>query len=257
MGVSGAVLGGGALLGAASGAYGASLQAHSQNQASERAYESATAGQQMEWDMYQQNRTDMAPWRASGGAALGQLGDLMGTSGNTGAIGYGSLNAPFQFNTTGPNADPSYQFRLQQGQQSVNQNAALGGYFKGQAGVDLTNYAQGAASQEYGNQFNRYMAQNQNTYNQLAGMSGTGQVASSQTGQMGMNAATNSGQLGMQGAQLWGQGQTGAANAWAGAYQNAGNQLMGGMGTYMNYNMMNNYMNQYGAGSGSGGSSGQ
>jgi hypothetical protein len=192
---------------------------------------------------YQQNRTDMAPWREQGANALGSLADLMGTSGNTGAQGYGRLTQPFQFQTSGPNADPSYQWRYDQGLNAQNQNAALGGYFRGQTGIDLQSYGQGMASQEYGAQFNRQQAENTNIYNMLAGLSGTGQAATQQTGQMGMQSATNQGMFGVQGAQAMGQGMTGAANAYAGMYQNFGNQLMGGTGAYMNYNMMNNYLN--------------
>ena len=259
-----ATVGASAILGGASGMYGASLQAHAQNQASERAAEAAQSAQAQQWAMYQQNREDIQPYRQQGRYALGELGYLMGLpmdqtaagdgsdKGGTQALsqGYGvagSLMQPFQYD---PNQDPGTKFRMQQGLEAVNQNAALGGYFRGQTGLALNDYAQGQASQEYQNAFNRDLASKNNIYNQLAGISGTGQVSTAQLGQQGMNAASQSGAYGMQGAQLWGQGQTGAANAWAGAYQNAGNQIMGGMGTYMNYNMMNNYLNSSGGGGG-------
>jgi len=60
-----------------------------------------------------------------------------------------------------PNAitsDPSYQWRLGQGQEALENSAiARGGMLSGNFAKDLTNYAQNAASQEYGNEFNRWM----------------------------------------------------------------------------------------------------
>lgn len=60
-----------------------------------------------------------------------------------------------------PNAitsDPSYQWRLDQGSEALENSAiARGGMLSGNFAKDLTNYAQGAASQEYGNEFNRWM----------------------------------------------------------------------------------------------------
>lgn len=54
--------------------------------------------------------------------------------------------------------DPSYQFRLNQGQESVeNSAAARGGALSGNALTAITDYGQQAASQEYGNEWNRFM----------------------------------------------------------------------------------------------------
>lgn len=52
--------------------------------------------------------------------------------------------------------DPSYQFRLQQGQQATERSLAAKGLLNsGNAAIELQNYGQQAASQEYGAQFNR------------------------------------------------------------------------------------------------------
>jgi hypothetical protein len=50
----------------------------------------------MQGKQYEQNRADMAPWREQGKGALMSMSDLMGTSGNTGAAGYGSLASRFK-----------------------------------------------------------------------------------------------------------------------------------------------------------------
>jgi len=61
-----------------------------------------------------------------------------------------------------PNAvtsDPSYQWRLNQGVNALeNSAAARGGLLSGNTARGITDYAQNAASQEYGNQFARWMA---------------------------------------------------------------------------------------------------
>lgn len=60
-----------------------------------------------------------------------------------------------------PNAitsDPSYQFRRSQGQEALeNSAAARGGALSGNALRAISDYGQESASQEYGNEFNRWM----------------------------------------------------------------------------------------------------
>lgn len=52
--------------------------------------------------------------------------------------------------------DPSYQFRLNQGNQAINRSAAARGMLgSGNVLAELAKYGQGMASEEYGNQFNR------------------------------------------------------------------------------------------------------
>lgn len=79
--------------------------------------------------------------------------------------------------------DPSYQWRFDQGRRGLESSAAArGGLFSGRAAKALTEYGQGAASQEFSNVANR-----------LAGLSGTGQSSAATTGgwgqQFGANAA--------------------------------------------------------------------
>lgn len=74
--------------------------------------------------------------------------------------------------------DPSYQFRLDQGQKALQASAAArGGLLTGQGAADITNYAQGAASQEYQAAFDRFQTTQNNSYNRLAALAGVGQTA--------------------------------------------------------------------------------
>ena len=86
--------------------------------------------------------------------------------------------------------DPSYAWRFQQGQQAVERSAAARGLLhSGNAAIELQQYGQGMASQEYGAQFNRTLSAMgasesafQASYNRLAELAGmtTGMQANSQ-----------------------------------------------------------------------------
>jgi len=120
--------------------------------------------------------------------------------------------------------DPSYNFRYEQGQRAA-QNAmnAGGGLLSGNTLRGLTEYGQGAASQEYANAFNRFQTERGNIYNTLAGMAGIGQAGQSQANQLAQNYMNAQTQLGVGLGQAQAAGQIGQANAISSGLQNAGN----------------------------------
>lgn len=77
-------------------------------------------------------------------------------------------------------SDPGYQFRLEQGQKSINRSlGAQGSLFSGKALKAASEYGQGTAASEYDQAYKRWLEQN----NQLAGQAGTGlQAAGGLTG---------------------------------------------------------------------------
>lgn len=86
------------------------------------------------------------------------------------ALNYQQLGTPdnFQYEKyAGPSAadmqaDPSYQFRLKQGQDALENSAASKGVLRtGNTAKALIDYGQGAASQEFSNIFNRGLQTNQ------------------------------------------------------------------------------------------------
>ena len=99
--------------------------------------------------------------------------------------------------------DPGYKFRLQQGNDAIQRSAAArGGLLTGGTAKALSDYAQGSASQEYGNVYNRALSTFDNNYNQfnndqtnkfnrLASLAGFGQTAAGQLSNAGNNAANN------------------------------------------------------------------
>lgn len=144
---------------------------------------------------------------------------------------YGSLTRGFTM--ADYQADPGYQFRLDQGQQALERSAAArGGLLSGGALKDTTAYAQGMASQEYGNAYNRFNNDQSTIWNRLSGLAGVGQQANNTIAQVGQNTATQIGQNTIGAGNAIAAGGVGAANAISGGisqgisgYQN--NQLLG------------------------------
>ncbi|UXY14759.1 hypothetical protein N8I74_15760 [Chitiniphilus purpureus] len=133
-------------------------------------------------------------------------------------------------------ADPGYQFRLQQGTQAIDRALASRGLFNsGKAVKDLTEYSQGLASDEFGNAFNRFQLQQGNRYNRLAGVAGVGQTAVNQLGQAGQNYASQVGQNITNAASNMGNAMMQGANARASGYVGTGNALSGAIGQGINY----------------------
>jgi len=131
-------------------------------------------------------------------------------------------------------ADPGYAFRLQQGQQAIERSAAArGGLGGGRMAKDLTNYAQGAASQEYGNAYNRYQTNRANQLNPLQSLAGVGQTATGQMQTAAQNYGTNAGNNAMA-----------AGNANASGYIGQANAISGGVGQGLNYYQNQNMVNR-------------
>ena len=227
-----------AALGAFSAYEGAQGQKSAGQNAGNLQYWQALQNAEAEKAMYNQTRTDLAPWREAGAGAINQL--------SAGFRPGGQFVTPFKYD---PLTDPSTQWRFQQGQNAINQSAAAqGGYFSGNLGKALADYGQNFASSEEQNAFNQEEQQKMDAYNMLAGLSGAGQGATTQTGQFGLNAVGNAGNYLTGGAQAVGQGMIGGAGAQAGFYQNLNNMLQGGAGMYLNYNnaqQMQNMFKQY------------
>lgn len=181
---------------------GSDKQAKAANNAANLQYQASKEASQTQKDMYDQTRKDLSPYTQAGTSALAQI---------MGGIG---PNGQFMQAYSGQDIydDPSYQFRLQQGQDSIQSSAASqGGLLSGATQKALLNYSQEAASQEYNNAYNRFNADQTNQYNRLANLVGMGQNAAAQTGNAGMQTA-----------------QAVASNTMAGANAQAANQITQG-----------------------------
>ena len=199
------------LFSAAANIYGANKSAD----AMADAIEQATALQERQMRLAKQQFT---PYAQAGTEALGQY------QGNIG-------NQPTYQNTLANLVnDPGYQFRLQQGQQTLeNSAAARGNLLSGATLKDLTGYAQGMASQEgqaaYSRDFNAF----NNTQNQLANLMQQGFNASGQIVGTGQTSANNLANLALMGGESQGNMYMGRANALA----DLGNSLGQAFGQFM------------------------
>lgn len=211
---------------------GAAIAADASRSAGNKQADAARESGRVQWDIYNQQREDQAPYREAGYSALGRLSDLLGLSDNKDADGYGSLLDKF----TGADLenDPGYKFRLQQGQDALeNSAAARGGLFSGAAGKALTEYGQGFASNEINNAYNRFKSDQNDVFNRLSGVAGTGQTATQQVGQAGQNYANQYGNSLIGGANAQAAAGLAQGNQWGGVINQLG--AMGQRGDFGNF----------------------
>lgn len=205
--VAAAVIAGGAAIAGGAMASSASKKAAKTQAASA---DRASAIQQAN---FEQTRKDLMPYKQAGDTSLNQL------------MGQMTPDGYFNQTYTGQDiySDPSYQFRLQQGQDAIQSSAAAqGGLLTGATLKALQNYGQESASQEYSNAYNRFNADQTNRYNRLSNLVGIGQNAAAQVGNAGAQTAQAIANNTMAGANSIAAGQVGSANAWSGAANNLG-----------------------------------
>ena len=216
-----------ALVGAGGSLLGGLFGASASKKAAQTAANSADQATALQREMWQQGRTDQAPWLAAGTNALAQMQD--------------PANAPQQwknFSMADYHQDPGYQFRLSEGLKALDRTAAArGGLLSGAALKGAQRYGQDLASQEYGNAYSRYNTDQSNSlarsdmgYNRLASLAGVGQTTASGMAGQGQSYANAAGQTGMAAGNATAAGQLGvgnsinnAINAGASSYQNQNN----------------------------------
>lgn len=190
----------GSIISTIGSAWGASQQAGAANDATaaqSAAAAAALAEQQRQFNIQQANE---APWLQAGKGALTQLGQL--NSGDMSSF----------------HESPDYQWTLSQGIGALDKSAAARGNLGASGyGADLTNYAQGLASTQYGNYYNR-----------IASLAGLGQTAVQGANQSSQNFANQSSNIYGNLGNAQASGYVANGNAWA----NFGNQIGNIAGNY-------------------------
>lgn len=180
IGVMGAALGGGLASGGLS-AWGASKGADAMADAIEQAV-------MLQQEQMRLARQQFTPYAQAGRESLTQYQGNIGNQPDYQNVLANLVN------------DPGYQFRLQQGQETLeNSAAARGNLLSGSTLKDLTGYAQGMASQEGQNAYSREFNAFNNTQNQLANLMQQGFNASGQITGAGQAMTNNLANLAMQG----------------------------------------------------------
>jgi len=194
----------------------------------EKAYSKAASTQSdaakyaadLAYKQFQENKQTLSPWVNAGGKTLNSLSSAMSPGGSL-------YDTSFTAEDFEEFKDPSYDWRVQQGQNALAaQAAAAGNYGSGNMGTALIDYGQNAASQEYQNAYNRYNNAQSTLYDRLYNLSSMGSNAASGVANLGSNTASQMGEYATQGANALASGMTNAANAQAGAYNNLLNQGM-------------------------------
>lgn len=142
--------------------------------------------------------------------------------------------------------DPGYQFRIDQGNAALNaRRAATGNRFGGQALKDITAYNQDAASQEYGNAYQRYMGNKALIYDRLSGLAGVGQSAGNAATAAGTAAGGTIGANTMAGARGASDYLTSGAAARGAGMVGSTNAIVGGINSGLNNWYTSNIMNRF------------
>ena len=235
--VTAALISGGAMLGSALLGSSASRSAgKAQAAAADRAAE-------LSQEQYFQTREDQTPWREAGVNALARQRQLMGLGEDQGTGGFGRYAQDFGMQDY--QEDPGYRFRLSEGMKALgNQASARGGMISGQTMKGMQDYAQGSASQEFNNAFNRYQTNRSNQLNPLQSLSGGGQTATNLINTAGQNYANQAGQAYMGAGAARASAYMDAGDARASAYMGQANAISSGIGGYMNYRQNQNMMDR-------------
>lgn len=209
--VAAAVIGaglGGALISSSASRHAANTQANAANNSN------ATT-----LDMFNRMRTDLSPYMSAGTTSLAGLNTFMGINPD----GTMNPNAPGvkPFTPADLPSDPGYQFRMQQGQDAImNQRSAMGGVLSGATLKDLTKFAQGTASDEFNQAWQRYMTGNATTFDRLFDITGMGENAAAGVGTAGLNTAGTISSNNAAAANANAAGTVGTANAITGSIGN-------------------------------------
>jgi hypothetical protein len=217
-------------VGAAATVGSAAISGSAAKKAGKSAQKTATANNDLQKQVYDENEKTLSPFVTTGTTASGAINSLLGLSGPTDTDftkyvqnnpdvladyqkNYAGTSDPrsdiaafgkYHYNTFGqaegravPNAgldaftnSDGYQFRLNQGTRSVQ--AALGAKGLTDSGAalkSLTNYAQGAASSEFGNYLSALQGQQQTGLSAASAQAGVGQNYANQVS-ANNNAAT-------------------------------------------------------------------
>ena len=194
----------------------AAIQSRGAKKAADVQSQASRESQQLQREIYQQQREDIEPYRQAGIAAQNELMKLLGIGGDATSAEYGALTRGFTPEQM--QIDPGYAFRLAEGEKALERMQAARGQLLGGGAIRAgVRYGQEMGSQEYMNAFNRAQALLGTRLGVAGSLFGAGQAGTQQVmgaaGQMGANV----GNLMMESGRARASGYLGQANALANA----------------------------------------
>lgn len=232
-----------AVIGSNSAQDAASAQTDANNAAIDRSAATNATNTAALNQQQQEAKANLQPFLNTGTAANNQLGydlGLGGTDQSGGAQAAGGLAKPFTLADF--QADPGYNFTLQQGDAALNRAKAAGGkYFSGGAIKGLSQYNQGLASTQYQNAYNNYNTNQNNLYSKLSGTSLSGQNAANSINSNGLatqeaiagdntGATNNQNNLQSQNGTTQANADLAQGQAWQTGLNNTQNDIVGAVG---------------------------
>ncbi len=177
---------------------GSALQANAAKKAAAQQAAATGAAIGEEGRQFDTIRADQAPFREAGVGALTRVSDLLGTSPNTSAPGYGDLSRKFSVADfwNDPVTQLGYQSGLDLGTKALKNRAPLTtGLDSGAALKELTKFGEDYAGSKAADSFVRFEGTKTNEFNRLAAIAGIGQTANAVNANAGMTTGTNVAQL--------------------------------------------------------------
>ena len=207
----------------------------------------AQAAREQQERMFNKSVELQEPFRQGGVGATNRLADLYGTSGRTGAEGYGSYAEMPSINQL--QMDPGYQFRFEQGMRGVNASAAArAGLQSGAALKAATEFGQGMGTQEYQNAYNRFMANRAQAAEAMAGLAGRGAGVAQGLGQQAVETGRGMAANTLAAGTALGQGLENMGQARASGYMGGASALSQALQApaqnYLAYSMMDRFAPQ-------------
>jgi hypothetical protein len=204
---------------------GAIIEGNAASGAANTEANAAGASNAIQYQEYQNNLANEAPYLQAGNSALSSLQSQLP-----------SLEAPFTLSDF--QESPGYQFQLGQGEQAIQRSAAASGLLNSVGTEEnLNNYAQGAANTDYQQALTNFTNSQQQRYNMLSGLVGVGQNAASMSNAAGTNYANAASNNLTGAANATAAGQVGTANATTGA-------LSSGANTFSQTSLINSLLNK-------------
>lgn len=217
---------------AVAGIAGSAMQSSAASDAANTQAQAANNASQLQWQQFQQMQQNLKPYMDLG------TNNIPGMQAQLGKLG----GMQFNFNPTQQQLEqtPGYQFTLNQGMNTLNnQLAAKGLNLSGAQARGIADYTTGLASQTYQQQYENALKQfmtnygvQSDQYNRLGGLVSTGENAAAGVGNAGLQTANTAANYLTSGANAQAAGTIGSANALAGGLGSAaqGGLLYGLMG---------------------------
>jgi len=252
--IGSAILGAGAL-GAGASIFGATEQVSAEKAAIAAQQQMYQTGLGVQSGYVGQAQQTLNPFIQSGQQDLNLYNYGIGASAtapagaNTNGMASGALTAPFTAATLA--STPGYQFTLGQGLKSTqNSFAAQGLGSSGAALKGAASYSTGLAQNTYNQQFQNYLAQNQQIGNLMLGGAQVGAGAAGTLGSVYGGAGNAALGGGVQTGQGIASSTAGIGNALAGGAAGVANSATGSVNSYLQYSMLQNLLNNNAYGTG-------